>query len=89
MSGMSLVRKFTEITSLYFLYLQYEAALAVDSVDLIYKVIQTMINPDSASFRRMLNNRKGVISTSAGTDCDAEPLQVQWPEQTSCIIIAD
>ena len=56
-------------------YLQYEAALAADSVRLISLALSKMVNKEPTIFRQVLRHGKFYNNGSEGIDCDAEPVQ--------------
>ena len=60
--------------------LQYEAALAVDSVEILYRALHRVAAKNQIEFRRSFRNGKvynNGTDGADGIDCDAEPV-VPW-----------
>ncbi len=55
--------------------IQYEAALAVDSVRLIAIALSNMVTKEPTIFRQTLRHGKFYNNGTEGIDCDAEPVQ--------------
>ena len=57
------------------LSLQYEAALAVDSVKLITIALNQLWNTNRKMFREVIRGGKFYNNNTEGIDCDSEPVQ--------------